>query len=73
MSKGSTHGGKGSKRRPGKNYADNYDTIFGKKNPVKKNMDKLHRPVTHPDASKYDRKSYKDSMAAHNDLNWDGN
>ena len=70
MSKGSTHGGKGSKQRYEKSFGYHTDK---KKNPVKKNMDKLHRPVTHPDASKYDRKSYKDSMAAHNDLNWDGN
>jgi|TARA_B110000908_G_C10245253_1_gene448426 hypothetical protein len=34
---------------------DNWDTIFGKKNPVKKNMDKFHRPSTHPDKTKYER------------------
>ena len=28
-----------------------------KTNPVKKNMDKLHKPSTHIDKSKYDRKS----------------
>lgn len=26
------HGGKGSVRRPGNTYEDNYDAIFGKKN-----------------------------------------
>ena len=33
---------KGSKQRPTdlKKYSSNYDKIFGKKNPVKKNMDK---------------------------------
>ena len=32
--------GKGSKQRPTdiKKFGDNYDAIFGKKNPVKKNM-----------------------------------
>ena len=42
---------KGSKQRPTdlKKYSSNYDKIFGKKNPVKKNMDKLHKPKTHRD------------------------
>ena len=60
------HGGKGSKRRTSneKSFSDNWDKIFredkdmkGKTNPVKKNMDKLHKPSTHIDKSKYDRKS----------------
>lgn len=48
---------KGSHRRPSdtKKYTDNYDRIF-KKNPVKKNMDKLHKPSTHRDKTKYARK-----------------
>ncbi len=28
-----------------------------KKDPVKKNMDKFHKPKTHKDKTKYDRKS----------------
>ena len=28
----------------------------GKKDPVKKNMDKFHKPKTHKDKTKYDRK-----------------
>jgi len=28
-----------------------------KTNPVKKNMDKFHKPSTHKDKTKYDRKS----------------
>ena len=49
---------KGSKQRPTdlKKYFSNYDKIFGKKNPVKKNMDKLHKPKTHRDKTKYNRK-----------------
>ena len=49
---------KGSKQRPTdlKKYSSNYDKIFGKKNPVKKNMDKLHNPKTHRDKTKYNRK-----------------
>ena len=31
----------------------------GKKDPVKKNMDKFHKPVTHKDKTKYDRKKQK--------------
>mgnify|MGYP003331166988 CR=1 FL=1 len=40
------HGGKGSKQRPTDKdkYNENYDRIFGKKDPVKKNMDKFHKP-----------------------------
>lgn len=36
---------------------DNWDTIFGKKNPVKKNMDKFHKPSIHADKTKYQRKN----------------
>jgi len=63
MTKGPSHGGKGSKQRPGSNYGNNYSNIdWSKKpNPVKKNMDKLHKPATHTDQTKYDRKVYKDS------------
>ena len=32
-----------------------YDEMF-KKDPVKKNMDKFHKPKTHKDKSKYSRK-----------------
>ena len=65
------HGGKGSKRRTSneKSFSDNWDKIFredkdmkGKTNPVKKNMDKLHKPSTHIDKSKYDRKSESEKM-----------
>ena len=41
---------------------DNWDTIFGKKNPVKKNMDKFHKPSTHADKTKYNRKINKDIL-----------
>jgi len=34
----------------------------GKTNPVKKNMDKLHKPRTHKDKTKYDRKSESEIM-----------
>ena len=50
--------GKGSKQRPtdSKKFGNNYDAIFGKKDPVKKNMDKFHKPKTHRDKTKYNRK-----------------
>ena len=32
------------------------------RNPVKKNMDKFHKPSTHTDKSKYDRKSESEIM-----------
>lgn len=53
------HGGKGSKNRTKdqKTYSDNWDNIFGKKNPVKKNMDNLHRPATHEDKKKQENKT----------------
>jgi hypothetical protein len=53
--------GKGSKRRPesGNSYGDNWELIYGKTNPVKKNMDKFHKPSTHPDKTKYNRKVTK--------------
>ena len=31
-------------------------------NPVKKNMDKLHKPRTHKDKTKYDRKSESEKL-----------
>ena len=34
----------------------------GKTNPVKKNMDKFHKPRTHKDKTKYDRKSESEKM-----------
>jgi hypothetical protein len=33
-----------------------------KRNPVKKNMDKFHKPCTHKDKTKYDRKSVSQNM-----------
>ena len=33
-----------------------------KRNPVKKNMDKFHKPRTHKDKTKYDRKSESEIM-----------
>tara|TARA_B110000196_G_C20476958_1_gene356215 strand:- start:163 stop:390 length:228 start_codon:yes stop_codon:yes gene_type:complete len=33
-----------------------FKTIRKKRNPVKKFMDKLHKPATHKDKSKYERK-----------------
>ena len=33
-----------------------------KTNPVKKNMDKFHKPRTHKDKTKYDRKSESENM-----------
>ena len=32
--------------------------LMNKKNPVKKNMDKFHRPQTHRDRTKYSRKDF---------------
>jgi hypothetical protein len=54
----SWHGGKGSKNRTKdqKKYSDNWDNIFGK-NPVKKNMDQLHKPDTHQDKKKEQKKT----------------
>ena len=51
----SWHGGKGSKQRKVSNqkkFDDNWDAIFNKKNPVKKNMDEIHKPATHQDKKK---------------------
>ena len=31
--------------------------VKGKKDPVKKNMDKFHKPITHRDKTKYNRKN----------------
>jgi len=36
-------------------------SIF-KNNPVKKNMDKFHKPRTHKDKTKYDRKSESEKL-----------
>ena len=33
-----------------------------KRNPVKKNMDKFHKPRTHKDKTKYDRKSESEKL-----------
>ena len=33
-----------------------------KTNPVKKNMDKIHKPRTHKDKTKYDRKSESEKL-----------
>ena len=33
-----------------------------KQDPVKKNMDKLHKPSTHKDKTKYDRKTESEKM-----------
>ena len=33
-----------------------------KNNPVKKNMDKFHKPRTHKDKTKYDRKSPSETL-----------
>jgi len=68
------HGGKGSKRRTSneKAFSDNWDKIFGRsekmkrRDPVKKNMDKFHKPRTHRDKTKYDRKSESEKLM--NDL-----
>ena len=51
--------GKGSKQRPTnmKKFGDNYDAIFGRKDPVKKNMDKFHKPSTHIDKKKEEKKN----------------
>ena len=34
----------------------------GKTNPVKKNIDKFHKPRTHKDKTKYDRKSESEKL-----------
>ena len=51
--------GKGSKRRPeDQSKIDaNWDNIFGKKDPVKKNMDKFHKPSTHIEKKKESKKN----------------
>ena len=74
------HGGKGSSpRTPNSNYADNWEKIFGeKKKPL---PDVKARKVTpdqgstkvHKDKTKYDRLTYKQTLAKQRDLNWDGN
>ena len=54
---------KGSNQRPydKKKYDNNFEKIF-KNNPVKKNMDKFHKPRTHRDKTKYYRKSESEKM-----------
>ena len=55
-------------------------TKVGRVDPVKKNMDKFHKPSTHKDKTKYDRKmtventhpDYRDVQRRMTDLNWDG-
>ena len=34
---------------------------MGERNPVKKNMDKFHKPKTHRDKTKYNRKEKKNN------------
>jgi hypothetical protein len=68
----STHGGKGSKRRPesGTGYTDNWDTIFGKKIEVKtRKVTPPHsKSQVHSDKTKYDRKtSLKLDVLRHTD------
>jgi hypothetical protein len=36
--------------------------VIKKTNPVKKNMDKFHKPSTHKDKTKYDRKSESERL-----------
>ena len=77
-SHGKWHGGKGSARKQSnqQKYADNWEKIFGKKKP-----DVKARKVTpdqgstkvHKDKTKYDRLTYKQTLAKQRDLNWDGN
>lgn len=50
---------KGSRQRPvadQSHFDREFDRIFGKADPVKKNMDKLHRPATHVDRKKEAKK-----------------
>ena len=49
---------KGSKQRPTdkSKFDEGWDRIFGKKDPVKKNMDKFHKPATHVDQKKEGKK-----------------
>ena len=55
-------------------------TKVGRVDPVKKNMDKFHKPSTHKDKTKYDRKmaventhpDYRVIQKQMTDLNWDG-
>ena len=72
------HGGKGSKRRDSneKLYADNWEKIFGKKEPeikVRKKTPSQGATKVHSDKSKYNRKNQKIKQAQMTDLNWDGN
>jgi hypothetical protein len=72
------HGGKGSKRRNSdeQSYADNWERIFGKKEPeikVRKLTPKSASSKVHSDKTKYNRKNQKVKQASMTDLNWDGN
>ena len=51
--------GKGSRQRPvdRDRFNQEFDRIFGKNDPVKKNMDKFHRPATHIDRKKEAKKT----------------
>jgi hypothetical protein len=51
---------KGSKQRPTDmdSFSINFDRIFG--NPVKKNMDKIHKPKTHEDKRR--KEKYSDNL-----------
>jgi hypothetical protein len=58
------HGGKGSKRRNSdeKLYADNWEKIFGKKEPelkVRKKTPSQGATLVHSDKTKYNRKKLK--------------
>lgn len=49
---------KGTTQRPGNKskFNENFDRIF-RKDPVKKNMDKFHKPKTHVDRKKEAKKN----------------
>ena len=53
-----------------------HNKSFGRKDPVKKNMDKFHKPSTHRDKTKYarqnDKNDYRVIQRSMTDLNWDG-
>ena len=44
---------------PDEKISKGLERITKMKNPVKKNMDKFHKPRTHKDHKKYDRKESK--------------
>ncbi len=45
-----------------KKWHNKFGARILKSNPVKRNMDKLHKPSTHKDKTKYDRKSESEKM-----------